>query len=75
MSALFKDDQEQKKIFEEICNLRALVKQHDAHLIKLKEEELFLFKNRYETFKLGNAKQTIQYDLIYAALFGNHTII
>lgn len=75
MAVLFKDDVMQKKLFEEICNLRKVVKEQEAYVIKLKEEELYLFKNRYETFKLGNAKQTIQYDLIYAALFGNHTII
>ena len=34
-------------------------------------EEMKLFKEKYDNLKLINPKHSFQYDLIYAAMFGN----
>jgi hypothetical protein len=70
-----KDNIQEKETFDEIVNIRNALHDLEKDIIKMKEEQMRLFKLRYESYKLGTARQSIQYDLVYAALFGNQVVL
>jgi hypothetical protein len=65
------ENEKQREYFEEILILRNRIKSLDDQVQNMKNEELKSFKRRYESFKNSNAANSMQYDLIFSALFGN----
>ena len=64
-----------KEYFEEILLLRQKIEEIDNLCVKMKEEMLTKFRNKFEIIKQNCPKPSLQFDLIYSALFGNSIII
>jgi hypothetical protein len=75
LNNFLKENVEGKEMFEEIITLRDYCIELEKELQEMKEQEMRSFKTKYETYKLGTTRQCVHYDLIYAALFGNHVVI
>lgn len=70
----FEENNQQREYFEEILLLRDKILQMENEIREIIEVYKSSFKKKNIFTKNGNAK-TIQYDLIYSALFGNGIII
>ncbi len=70
----FQENTQQREYFEEILMLRDKILEMEKEIRNIIEDYKFIFKKRNTAIKNGSAK-TIQYDLIYSALFGNGIII
>lgn len=68
----FNDNKKQKEYFEEILILRNEIEALEKEYQQLKEDQLVLIKQKYETGNVQKIKNNVQYDLIYSALFGNN---
>lgn len=72
---LFKGNQKQKENFEEILKLRKRVKQLEEEINQVIQDEMKLFKNKYEKYKTTNKRNSFHYHILYSSLFGNSIII
>lgn len=61
--------------FDEILTLRNKIIELEKEVDEIIERERKFFKERYDNLKLINPKHGFQYDLIYAAMFGNGIVI
>jgi len=71
----FEENKRQKEYFEEILLLRQKIEELENEIALMKEESLKNFRRKYDSLKSLNSKFSVQYDLIYSALFGNSIII
>lgn len=62
-------------MFKDIMQIKQVIKDLGKEIENLKNSQISFYKKRYESFKTLNTKQSIQYDLIYCALFGNGIFI
>jgi hypothetical protein len=61
----------QIEIYKEIEKIKETIISLRNEIEDLREEQVIIFKRKYEVYKKGGIKQLILYDLIYAALFGH----
>ena len=61
--------------FNEILNLRHKIDEFEKEIELIIQTEMTFFKERYDNLKLINPKHSFQYDLIYAAMFGNGIVV
>jgi len=69
----FQENAQQREYFEEILMIRDKILEMENEIKDIIEDYKLNFKKRNVFIKNGNAK-TIQFDLIYSALFGNGII-
>lgn len=62
-------------MFDDILVVRKNVQNLEKEIVDMKENQLKIFKTKFDLFKRGTARQSIHYDLMYSALFGNHVVI
>jgi hypothetical protein len=67
----FLENEKQREVFEEILLLRGKIQNNEKEIEKIMSEEVKNFKRRYEAFKNISAHSSLQYDMLYSALFGN----
>lgn len=70
-----KDNAVHKELFEEILAIRNEIANLEEEIKQMKNEEMKIFRKKYEHYKLGTAKQMVHYDLINSALFGNCVVV
>ncbi len=61
--------------FKEIISLREKISEFEKDINEIIKNEMMFFKEKYDTLKMINPKHSFQYDLIFAALFGNGIIV
>jgi hypothetical protein len=71
----FEENKSQKEYFEEILILREKIFEISKEIEQMKQDQLKIFRSRFDSFKIISNKQSVKYDLIYAALFGNSIIL
>jgi hypothetical protein len=71
----FQKSIKEKELFNEILNLRNVVLKMESEINLMKESQMKMFKQKYHNLKMGTARESIHYDLMYAAMFGNHVVI
>lgn len=67
----FLDNEKQKEVFEDILLIRSKIQNNEKEIEKIMSEEIRNFKSRYDAFKNISAHSSLQYDMLYSALFGN----
>lgn len=55
--------------------IRKTLENLETELEQMKAKEVKLFRIKFESYKKGSTRQSIQYDLMYSALFGNHVVL
>jgi hypothetical protein len=71
----FKENINEVELFDQILALRNTIIDIDREIKQMKESQLKLFKLKYEAFKGSSLRDSIHYDLMYAALFGNNVVL
>lgn len=71
----FEENKRQKEYFEEILLLRQKIEEIENEVQTLKDEAMIAFKKKYDPLRSVNSKFNVQYDLMYAAMFGNSIIL
>jgi hypothetical protein len=68
------ENSKEKEHFQEVLILRDAIQKNDEDLEKMKYDVMKNFKKHYEVNKLSK-NNSIEYEIIYSALFGNGIII
>ena len=68
----FLEHEKQREYFEEILLLRNQIQLVDEYIEKIVKDEKKSFQKRYDQFKNVNPRSSVQYDILYAAMFGNN---
>lgn len=71
----FKNNSHEKEHFDEIMHIRERIKQLELDIEKLKAEALVMFKRKFDHMKNVTNSQSVRYELVYAALFGNYIVV
>lgn len=61
--------------FNEILTFRAKVQEFEKEIDEIVTTEQKFFREKFDSLKLMNPKHSFQYDLTYAAMFGNGIIV
>lgn len=71
----FKENINEVELFDEILALRNTIQEGEKEIKEMKDSQLKLFKLKYEAYKGASTRDSIHYDLMYAALFGNNVVL
>jgi hypothetical protein len=71
----FKENINEMELFDEIVATRTTIQELETEIKQIKESQMKLFKIKYEVFKGNSTRESIHYDLMNAALFGNNVVL